>query len=297
MKKIIFIVLLIVLLSILFLHNNKKQELTIHSFKGIIIDNYFEDFKMMIKHDEVPGFMMEMTMMFNIDSAIKMNNFAKGDSIHFNFYISKQKDLPAKTWANELTIMGQRGLLEEEEFDDFFSDNETISTGEKLSDATFLDFDYNEVKLSQFNGKLKFISFIFSRCPMPNFCPAIIWKNQYLIHNVENDNVEFIIISFDHKYDNPQVLKNAYGDIFSEHDNMHILSSYGLEDELMRITTEAGLGFSGINDGDPRDINHTLKSLLIDPNGVLIDSYSGDDWKPKEVEEVIKARLKVYNLD
>jgi hypothetical protein len=36
---------------------------------------------------------------------------------------------------------------------------------------------------------------------------------------------------------------------------------------------------------------------LIDPNGVLIDSYSGDDWKPKEVEEVIKARLKVYNLD
>ena len=65
----------------------------------------------------------------------------------------------------------------------------------------------------------------------------------------------------------------------------------------MRITTEAGLGFSGINDGDPRDINHTLKSLLIDPNGVLIDSYSGDDWKPKEVEEVIKARLKVYNLD
>ena len=297
MKKIIFITLLFTLILILFLNNNQTKKITIYPFKGIIIDNYFEDFKMMVKHDEVPGFMMEMTMMFNIDSSIKMNNFTKGDSIHFNFYVSKQKDLPAKTWANELTIMGQRGLLEEEEFDDFFTDNETINIGERLSDATFLDLDYNEVKLNQFNGKLKFISFIFSRCPMPNFCPAVIWKNQYLIHNIENNNIEFIIISFDHKYDNPTVLKNAYGDIFSEYDNMHILSSYGLEEELMRITTEAGLGFSGINDGDPRDINHTLKSLLIDPNGILIHSYSGDDWKPKEVEETIKSRLKVYNLD
>ena len=251
----------------------------------------------MIKHDEVPGFMMEMTMMFNIDSTVDINNFTKGDSVHFNFYVSQKIDAPAITWANDLVIMGNRKLLEVEEFDDFFNDNETINIGDRLSDATFLDFNYDEVKLSNFDGKLKFISFIFSRCPMPNFCPAVIWKNQYLYQKFNSDNIEFIIISFDHKYDNPKVLKNAYGDIFSDYDNMHILSSYGRKDDLIKITTEAGLGFSGISEGDPRDINHTLKSLLIDPNGILINSYSGDDWKPKEVEETIKERLRIYNLD
>ena len=60
---------------------------------------------------------------------------------------------------------------------------------------------------------------------------------------------------------------------------------------------EAGLGFSGIDEGDPRDINHTLKSLLLDPEGILIESFGGDSWLPKEVELQIKNSLKAYGLN
>ena len=60
---------------------------------------------------------------------------------------------------------------------------------------------------------------------------------------------------------------------------------------------EAGLGFSGIDEGDPRDINHTLKSLLISPEGMLIESFGGDSWLPKEVESNIKSQLNAYGLD
>ena len=65
----------------------------------------------------------------------------------------------------------------------------------------------------------------------------------------------------------------------------------------MKITKEAGLGFSGIDEGDEREIGHTLKSLLIDPNEILIESYSGDDWLPKEVENDINERFDIYNID
>ena len=78
----------------------------------------FKDY-LLIKLDEVPGFMMEMTMIFNIDSLINMNDYTIGDSLNFNFYVLNQKEGPAKTWAGELNIVGHRDLTEEEIYDDF----------------------------------------------------------------------------------------------------------------------------------------------------------------------------------
>ena len=286
------------LLILLFSCVDQKPEYTIYPFKGIVIDVFKEQQKMLIKHDEVPGFMMEMTMMFNIEPSIKLENYSIGDSLNFNFYISEQKNAPAKTWADQIKILGHRELMENEIFDDFFEEDETIQIGEKISDFKFLDLDGNEVELNNFNKKLKFISFIFSRCPMPNFCPAVILKNQYLVNQFkDNSNIEFIIISFDYSYDTPNVLKKAYGNIFEDYNNIHFLSSYGFKESILKLTMEAGLGFSGIDEGDPRDINHTLKSLLISPEGMLIESFGGDSWLPKEVETNIKSQLNAYGLD
>ena len=132
---------------------------------------------------------------------------------------------------------------------------------------------------------------------MPNFCPAIIMKNQYLANQFKNNpDIEFIIISFDYKYDTPEVLKNSYGAIFEDYKNVHFLSSYQHEEDIIKITKEAGLGYSGIDEGDEREIGHTLKSLLIDPNEILIESYSGDNWLPKQVEAEINQRFNNYDI-
>ena len=270
----------------------------IYQFKGVIINIINDKQQMLIKHDEVPDFMMEMTMIFNIDSLINMNDYTIGDSLNFNFYVLNQKEGPAKTWASELNIVGHRDLREEEIYDDFFNQDGAIQTGEALSNGTFQNFNGEEVELNDWNGKFRFISFIFSRCPMPNFCPAVILKNQYLINQFkDNDNIEFVIISFDHKYDRPEVLKKAYGNIFSNYNNIHFLSSYGYKEDIIKLTIEAGVGFSGIDDGDPREIGHTLQSLLIDPSGTLISNYGGDSWDPKEVENNINNKLKAYGMD
>jgi protein SCO1/2 len=295
MYNIIFIILLLIVSCS---KSVKKEYDQSYPFTGIIIKKFEDKNQMLIDHDEVPGFMDKMVMIFNIDSTIDINHYNVGDSLNFNFYILNQKDAPAKTWANELKIVGHRQLTEEESYDDFFNEDYSINIGDQLSDATFLDINGNQIKLSQWNGKFKFISFIFSRCPMPNFCPAVIMKNQYLANQFkENDNIEFIIISFDYKYDTPEVLNNTYGTIFNEYNNVHFLSSYGYKQDIIKITTEAGLGFSGIDEGDEREIGHTLKSLLIDSNGILIQSYSGDSWSPKKVENNINERLKLYNAN
>ena len=305
MKKTILLILLICIScnkstdpTVIVSPVKEKPIVATYQFQGIIIDIMNETQQMLIKHDEVPDFMMKMTMMFNIDSSINMNDYRAGDSLNFNFYISEQSEGPAKTWVNELRIINHRELTNKETYDDFFDQDGAIQIGEKLSDAIFLNLDNEEVKLSDWEDKFKFISFVFSRCPMPNFCPAVIMKNQYLINQFKNNgNVEFIIISFDYKYDQPKVLKKAYGGIFDNYNNIHFLSSYNHKEDITKITLEAGLGFSGIDDGDPRDIGHTLKSLLVSPDGILISSYGGDNWDPKQVEYDINKRLKTDKLD
>ena len=83
---------------------------------------------MLIDHEEVPGFMEKMVMVFNIDSSINLNQFNIGDSLNFNFYVSYQDEGAAKTWASELQIVGHRELNDNENYDDFFDEEEIQTT-------------------------------------------------------------------------------------------------------------------------------------------------------------------------
>ena len=184
--------------------------------------------------------------------------------MHCDFHVLEQKEGPAKTWADNIRIISQRELTEDEEYDNFFEDNYTqLRQGEQFSDITLLDLNGKQIKLSDCDNKLKFVSFIFSRCPMPNYCPAVIMKNQYLMNQFkENPNIEFIIISFDYNYDMPQVLEQIYGFIEEQYNNVHFLSSYNHKDDLIKIAEEAGLGFSGVDEHDARNIIPAKKLKL-----------------------------------
>ena len=76
---------------ILVFMSKQENPITTYPFKGIVIDIFEDKQQMMIKHDEVPGFMMEMTMMFNIDSSINLYNYEIGDSLNFMFNIIERK--------------------------------------------------------------------------------------------------------------------------------------------------------------------------------------------------------------
>ena len=102
------------LLLFIFLFSCSKQEseITSYPFKGVIIDIYNDKSQMMIKHDEVPGFMMEMTMMFNIDSSISLNEFEIGDSLNFTFNILDRKNaFQADLIRSLLFVIATAGLL------------------------------------------------------------------------------------------------------------------------------------------------------------------------------------------
>ena len=274
-------------LIIVFIFISCDSKIT-YPVNGIILEVNNNNRKILIKHDEIPGFMMAMTMSFNVQENEDLDKYTPGDSVHFNLIIDSNQ-----SYANDFKIITNINL-EEHFIDDFLDEDpyDQLEMGTYMSDGTFLSVDSTEISLSDFEGNYIFLSYIFTRCPMPNMCPAVLVKNQYLSEKLIDKNIQFINISFDYIYDTPSILKNKYKKLISRFNNMTFLSSYGSLSDLNAISKETGISFWGIKEND---IGHTMRSVLISPEGKLLSAYEGVDWIAKDEEKNILNFLALNN--
>ena len=271
-------------ISIIFLFcffgcNNKS-----YFVKGTILEIRNQSKQLLIHHDEIPGFMVAMTMPFTLKDSVDINNFSTGDSVHF--YLTMYND---NALASNFTLKGKGTITNN---NDMWDDEYTpLDIGEIFDNVTFLDLDSNIVLLSDSDGKFRFISYIFTRCPMPNMCPAIVVKNQYLAKTFsKNSIIEFILISFDYNFDTPSIMNSNYGSISNS--NMQFYSTVGHINDIYTLANQSNISFWGIEEND---IGHTLRSIIIDPERRLMKAYEGTDWKPEKAEKDIRNILEAYN--
>jgi protein SCO1/2 len=255
---------------------------------GVITEIHSDRHELTIHHDEIPNFMMAMTMNFKLKANEDISKFMVGDSIHFRLSFEGNSG-----YATHFEIIDNVKISTPEP-DDFWDEDDPyapIDMGDTLTDATFTDMFGKEMNISDSDGKFRFISFIFSRCPMPNMCPALIFKQRFLAESFEEDNIEFIMISFDHVYDTPEILHNTYESTFSGHDNWQMWSSYGHMNDLYKVSKQSMFGFWGVEEND---IGHNMRCILLDPNRRLIKTFDGLDWLPKDAKNDIEMILKTY---
>ena len=256
----------------------------IYPVKGTIYDVLPDSLIITIAHDTIPDLMMPMVMPFNLKNQKDIVGLSIGDSVHFDFFWAD-----TMTYAKNFRIVG-KGTLPEDD-DGFFDDEYSMkSIGQLLDNVTLLDLDSSRIQLSDSDGRYRFISFIFTRCPMPNMCPAVVIKNNYLAESFsDQENIDFIMVSFDYIYDTPTVLKDFYGSTILGHNNWQVWSSIGRIDDVYRLVKQSGGDFWGIEEGR---IGHTLSSVLIGPDRVVLGIWPGDDWKAGDVKNAIELLMK-----
>mgnify|MGYP003309476849 FL=1 len=272
----------ILILSFLALNCGSNEK--IYPVKGTIYEVKLDSLIITIAHDTIPDLMMPMVMPFNLKNPKDIVGLSIGDSVHFDFIWAD-----TVTFAKNFRIVG-KGTLPEED-DGFFDDEYSMKRiGQLLDNVTLLDLDSLRVQLSDSDGKYRFLSYIFTRCPMPNMCPAVVIKNNYLSESFsDNENIDFIMVSFDYIYDTPSVLKEFYGSTVMGHNNWKVWSSTGRIDDVYRLAKQSGSNFWGIEEGK---IGHTLRSVLIGPNREVLGSWPGDDWKAGDVKNSIELLMK-----
>ena len=264
--------------------NTNKEYLV----NGVVHDIKIDEEIIIIDHDSIPGFMMPMIMPFNFKKKEDVENLSSGDSIRFTLVIK-----PDDSYVANFTILGKSILLADQ--DDFWDDDEfkSIDIGESLTDIVLLDSKGDSVRISSSDGKFRFISFIFTRCPIPNMCPAVVIKNGVLAsYFKKSKNLELIMVSFDYVHDTPAVLNEFYGPSINSYENWRAWSSVGNIAGLYTLSSELGCEFWGVDEGK---IGHNLRSALISPNRELLKVWSGDDWLAKDVLKDIESYMTIVN--
>ena len=251
--------------------------------KGTVWSIDYEGNNITIAHDTIRDLMMPMVMPFLVLDKKELEDLNIGDSVHFEFVWDD-----SNPFARKFDIVGEGNIPENDNFfDDEFSE---VQIGNVIEDVTFLNLDSSIVNLSDSDGRYRFISYIFTRCPMPTMCPAIVMKNKYLVQQFTgNEPIDFIMVSFDYKYDTPSVLGRYYGSSIEGHDNWKVWSSSGRIEDIYRLVKQSGGDFWGV---EREKIGHSMSSILIGPDREVLASWKGEKWKEVQVKNAIKLLMK-----
>ncbi len=211
----------------------------------------------------------------------------------FSFYIIENIRSHNKTYGEETNI--EKPKNEELKVGESKADEpvpvETPSVLKSPKKAFALINQNNEpVVLDSLIGKPLVMSFIFTRCPLPEMCPLImqkVVKVQEGLNKEYKDKVFFAVMTFDPEYDTPEVLKK-YGEYYGvNYDNFIYLT--GKTEDVETALNHFRVYFKKEADGQ---IAHTLETMVMDEKGKIIRVFPTTIWNPKsvikEVEKVIK---------
>ena len=128
------------------------------------------------------------------------------------------------------------------------------------------------------------MTFIYTRCPLPTFCPLMDRHFASLQKTMKDDaalkDVHLVTVSFDPTTDTPAVLKAHAKTLNADLNHWTFLT--GDRDAVDQFAARFGVSVSrALN--DPRDIGHNLRTVVISADGKLVKTYTGNDWSPQQV--------------
>jgi protein SCO1 len=239
-----------------------------------------------VKHEEIKGFMMAMTMPYKVKDPQVLNGIAAGDLINATLVVE-----PNEAYFSDVKKVGE-APLEKPASDSgpASSGFELLKPGEAVPDADFIDQDGKKRAFSSFKGSPVAITFMYTKCPLPDFCPLMDRNFSAVQETLKSEpalnNVHLASISFDPITDTPAALKKHARDLKADPARWTFLT--GDRDTIDQFAARFGMGITR-DQADPVNITHNLRTAIVDADGKLVKVYTGNSWKPGDVVADLKA--------
>ncbi len=267
--------LVLVALSGLALSCSRPPEGRRYPLTGQVLAVHPERNEILIRHDEIPGFMDAMTMPFGVKNPRLLEGRVPGDKVKGTLFVGE-----TTTYLEALEMTGFAPVPPEGEAQKTLP---LVEPGQPVGEIALVDQQGKKRSLADFRGKAMAITFIFTRCPLPEFCPAQDRGFARLHAALAKDEglaprVQLLTISFDPDHDTPDVLAQHARKVGA--DGKSWLYATGTAADVDRFG--AGFGLEVIR--DPKEgLTHNLRTALVDPMGRLGSIVSGSDWKTEDV--------------
>ena len=243
-----------------------------------------------IAHEEIPDFMPAMTMSLPVKQLSLLDGLVSGDKVQFELSVTESdswishlsKILPeVSSGASDSTAATGKGAPSEQA-------STELQKGEVVPNFELLDQNGKQVRLSDFRGRAVIITFIYTRCPLPNFCPLMSKNFEALQQRLDKEfpgRFQLVSITIDPKFDRPEILKD-YAGRYAVNGKSWTFAT-GSEDEIAAVANLFGL----VREWDGGMISHNLRTALIGPDGRLRHVWKSNVWTPYEVDRMVGESL------
>lgn len=258
----------------------KQYELT-----GQVLAVYEARQELAIKHDDIEGYMPGMTMSFPVATKSLMAGRTPGELI--------KATLEVDGLVGRIVTITHVGNAPLPDTNTAAMTAGILAVGDQLPDAALIDQQDRRRSLSEWIGTPTVITFIYTRCPLPNFCPAMNRHFAALQKGLAADatlagRARLISITFDPEYDTPAVL----ADFAAKYDSDPAVWTWLTGDRVTTDRLAAKFGVGLIREKDtPTEVIHNLRTTLVDGTGRVVKIYSGSDWTPAAVLADIRGVL------
>jgi len=237
---------------------------------------------LVVAHDAVSNYMAAMTMPFKARDATELKGLHPGDAIRFHLLVTEDD-----SWIEHITRMGRNPPAKIDGQTQSPAPTETRS--HPLLSCRFTNELGKTVTLADFKGQALAITFFFTRCPIPNYCPRLSKNFEEASEKLRQTpnaptNWHMLSISFDTAFDTPAVLK-LYAEQY-HYDSSHWSFLTGPQDKITELANQSNVSF----ERDGGFFNHNFRTLIIDAKGHLQMSFPiGGNLSEAIAGELIKA--------
>jgi len=271
-------------------NQNATAEAKRYKLKGKIVAVDKAKKKATVAHEEIAGYMDAMTMDFPIKDDWVWDDLTKDAEIRADLVVDKDG-----YWLENLgIIMAPNPNQPAPPINENFA-----QIGKEIPDFTLTNQDGKRFSTKDYRGKALAITFIYSKCPLPDYC-ILMSRNFSDLANQLNgapelkDKIRLLSISFDPKTDTPEKLKQ-YGLGYLGKDSKADFTVWqlavGSDKEVKSVADFFGLRYE-TDPNDKEQFNHSLRTAVVAPDGKVTKIFAGNEWTIKDLLRELEMTLK-----
>jgi len=277
----------LLLLALLLTSCTKKPAEKRYELQGDVVAVDSVAHQITVAHQDIPGLMPGMTMPFLVgpnDQWI-FGKIAPGDQIHATLVLGRNAELQDVSFTRQAADVNAYTA----------TTFHVPQDGEQVPDFSFVNQDGNRIHLAQFHGHALLVTFIYTRCPLPNYCLLMSNNFSEILKELHEKpeifaRTQLLSISIDPGYDKPPVLrqygKRYVGNIDPSFQHWQFAS--GSAEQVKKAADYFGLAYNSKSG----QIVHSLSTVLIGADGKVKKVYLGNDWKPADVATAYEAAVR-----
>ena len=251
--------------------------------RGVVREIAPDQSKAVIRHEEIPGYMPKMTMELTVRRPVELRGISVGDEVTFRLHATDDTH-----WIDTLRRVG-RAPEEPPTLTPFLTPKfaQELKPGDELPDAEFLSESGQPIHLKDFRGRALAITFFFTRCPLPDYCPRMNKhfreaRDLLLVRPNAPTNWTFLCVSFDAGFDTPAVLRSQ-AQFYRGTNTTGWLFASASQEVLSDVAP--GIDLMVMKEGE--SFSHNLRTVVLDPQGRIFKQFDGNQWTPEQLADAM----------